>query len=219
MKRKKELEKKAEIVRYNLQLAEGMHDAMSGELTRMLVIVQEGIDASKEEELKRWRKLQNGINKVFQDLHSVMNYLSDDDHKQDDVFHVSLAEHIQATLSESDRRLHDKGFCGHSSLRGVSSAMLNSWNQIIVNLLREIYTNIERYADKSEYSVIVTFSNNAVDIVQVNKCRQKSRRCVTLGARKGLSIYSRLISGQGGFIRYEKDGEEWSFYCMLPLLT
>ena len=66
--------------------------------------------------------------------------------------------------------------------------MLNSWNQIIVNLLREIYTNIERYADKSEYSVIVTFSNNAVDIVQVNKCRQKSRRCVTLGARKGLSI-------------------------------
>lgn len=219
LEKKKELEKKAEIVRYNLQLAEGMHDAMSGELTRMLVIVQEGIDTSKEEELKRWRKLQNGINRIFQDLHSVMNYLSDDDHKQDDVFHVSLAEHIQATLSESDRRLHDKGFCGHSSLRGVSSAMLNSWNQIIVNLLREIYTNIERYADKSEYSVIVTFSNNAVDIVQVNKCRQKSRRCVTLGARKGLSIYSRLISGQGGFIRYEKDGEEWSFYCMLPLLT
>ena len=64
----------------------------------------------KEEELKRWRKLQNGINRIFQDLHSVMNYLSDDDHKQDDVFHVSLAEHIQATLSESDRRLHDKGF-------------------------------------------------------------------------------------------------------------
>ncbi|MGE4644760.1 histidine kinase [Bifidobacterium longum] len=157
LEKKKELEKEAEIVRYNLQLAEGMHDAMSGELTRMLVIVQEGIDASKEEELKRWRKLQNGINKIFQDLHSVMNYLSDDDHKQDEVFHVSLAEHIQATLSESDRRLHDKGFCGHSSLRGVSSAMLNSWNQIIVNLLREIYTNIERYADKSEYSVIVTF--------------------------------------------------------------
>ena len=97
--------------------------------------------------------------------------------------------------------------------------MSNSWNQIIVNLLREIYTNIERYADKSEYSVIVTFSNNAVDIVQVNKCRQKSRRCVALGVRKGLSIYSRLISRQGGFIRYEKDGEEWSFYCMLPLLT
>lgn len=60
LEKKKELEKKAEIVRYNLQLAEGMHDAMSGELTRMLVIVQEGIDASKEEELKRWRKLQNG---------------------------------------------------------------------------------------------------------------------------------------------------------------
>ena len=30
LEKKKELEKKAEIVRYNLQLAEGMHDAMSG---------------------------------------------------------------------------------------------------------------------------------------------------------------------------------------------
>lgn len=65
---------------------------------------------TKEEELKRWRKLQNGINRIFQDLHSVMNYLSDDDHKQDDVFHVSLAEHIQAKMRKVTVGCMTKGF-------------------------------------------------------------------------------------------------------------
>ena len=45
-----------------------------------------------------------------------MNYLSDDDHKQDDVFHVSLAEHITSYIVvKVTVGCHDKGFCGHSS--------------------------------------------------------------------------------------------------------
>ena len=215
----RELKRQAENVRHDLQLAMRLHDGMSGELTRMLIVVQEGLVAMDDDDRRRWETVREGIDVTFHELHAVMDFLSDVGCERVETPLMRLAEHIEEVLTAFDRRLHDKGFSGRSMIYGASEAMENPRNRMVIDLLGEIYTNIERYADtdNASYFIGIILSDDRIELTQTNTCARKNRRHDTLGTGNGLRVYQRLIAEQGGSVRYGKDGDTWSLHCMLQL--
>ena len=215
----RELKRQAENVRHDLQLAMRLHDGMSGELTRMLIVVQEGLDAMDDDDRRRWETVREGIDVTFHELHAAMDFLSDVGCERVETPLMRLAEHIEEVLTAFDRRLHDKGFSGRSMIYGASEAMENPRNRMVIDLLGEIYTNIERYADtdNASYFIGIILSDDRIELTQTNTCARKNRRHDTLGTGNGLRVYQRLIAEQGGSVRYGKDGDTWSLHCMLQL--
>lgn len=221
LRAEKDASDRLRIVKNNIRMASQMHDVLSGSLNRIVLAAQDGRDMTQGDDRLRWLEVADTARLTLHELHSAMDYLEDGSHPDDMAMDISLAECVESAANTYDRHLRDRGFAGDTTIRGITTAALTIDNQEVLDLLHEVYTNIERHSDQafSDYQVIISCTDRQIDIVETNSCRHGKHWTAPLESGYGLSLHACRIAALGGTLRYGSAEEAWSLHGSVPLIN
>ncbi|KFI94577.1 YIP1 family protein [Bifidobacterium stellenboschense] len=239
----------------NTRLASRIHDSASGGLSYIALTAQRelrriGDDAAHAGEREDWRFVNEQALSVLDEIHHVIDLLerplsSDGDGRQVPAApdrHASpdvdlpptprTASHRREDVSTAARaaeaRLARLGFHGRFDLHGETDDDCSAESlTAAANLIDEIAANITRHMspDAGEYRCVITFGENAVEIMETNPIAPQNDAARNAGDGmpdaprphgSGLALHRRIIRGMGGELNTTAEDCDWILYARIP---
>ncbi|MBW3078737.1 hypothetical protein KIH76_05825 [Bifidobacterium sp. 81T8] len=138
---------------------------------------------------------------------------------------VTFPERIHDVLDHGDRYLSRLGFAGDSTLidnpttdKPTDTAdVTHERESAVIDLLRELYTNIAVHGDPSgEYRVVVRRNRDGLSVDQVNDIATRSLLPDKPHSGKGLALHRTWFATLGGSISTSAEDGTWILHAALP---
>jgi glucose-6-phosphate-specific signal transduction histidine kinase len=217
-----ETERQLNRLRRSTAIASQMHDAVSGKLSRIAILAHNVLpDIEQAEERERWLFVGETAEEALVGVRQIIDRLDSDneDPLEGIVESDSLVENIRHLADASDIRLHQQGFDGQSVVRGTTSAGLDSASEELLDLIQELYTNIELHSDQTcntyHFSIIVNADRAIVS--QTNGIKRSLSWNEPVSTGKGLKLHRKTLSALGGVLKTSEEQGQWIVYAVLPL--
>ena len=209
-----------EVYRRDITVASRIHEAVSGNLARIMLESQRLSNDSGERMRLGVEEIQHDAEQVLQDVHAVIDYLDGGDKPAaTSLPAVSCAEALTSVTHSGDRRLRSLGFQGSSDIRGACVMPMDARCELFLEVLRETYTNIEKHAAYKDYRITVMMRDDRLILSQTNLLpHHDERRKEPPPSGRGLALLYKLVHHHGGEMRWTKEEDEWSLFCELPLM-
>lgn len=221
LRRERQIRERLETRQRDIAVAARIHEAVSGNLARILLeeqrlSLQDGGDGKSRSGL---RAIHDDAEQALQDVHAVIDYLDGGDKPEaTSLPAVSCAEALTSVMHSGDRRLRSLGFQGSSDIRGACAVPMDDRCELFLEMLREAYTNIEKHAAYEGYRIAVMMRDDRLILSQTNPLpHHDERRNEPLSSGRGLALLSKLVHRHGGEMRWTKEKDGWSLFCSLPL--
>ena len=228
--RLQELESRARI-------ADAIHDAVTSDLSAAAFVAQRhvgGVSGSPSAavggpvsaaDAEDWRQINEYILSALTNVHRVIDELNmDATVLPGDADGEALANLLQTTMDDGDRRLRKLGF-EITSIRHCAGGKPSASREtagLANNLLREIYANIARHAAPgSKVDLSVMLRPNAIEITQINPMKEgiagADGHDNELPGGHGLASFKKqLESHQGALTTSAQDGS-WTLFTYIPV--
>lgn len=213
--------RRIEQVGRNLLMALTLHDAVSGNLTRILVLSER---MRREHPLEYGRYGIGDVSRFARDAlhetHQIIDILQNPrEIGSGEVGALPLMRLVESAVADHDSRLRGLGYRGGSIVQGENTLSVDGRGYEFVALLREVYANIERHCDPecSPYRVRVIFHDGMVELIQGNGLERTKTRIMPPKSGRGLKLHRNRIQAYGGVLHANPVDGEWRVYCSMPL--
>ncbi|NEG89202.1 hypothetical protein [Bifidobacterium aerophilum] len=138
---------------------------------------------------------------------------------------TAFPDRIRDVLDRGDRYLSQLGFAGESTLidnlpAGKSTDaddVTRERESAVIDLLRELYTDIAVHGDPSgEYHTVVRRNRDGLSVDQVNDIAEHSLLPDKPHSGKGLSLHRTRFAALGGSINTSAEDGTWVLHATLP---
>ncbi|MBW3090189.1 hypothetical protein [Bifidobacterium miconisargentati] len=138
---------------------------------------------------------------------------------------TTFPKRVRDVLEHGDQYLAQLGFTGDSTLidnlpehkTTDSDDVVHERESAVINLLRELYTNIAVHGDPSgEYRVVVRRNRDSLSVDQVNDIATQSLLSDKPHSGKGLSLHRMRFASLGGSISTSAEDGTWILHATLP---
>ncbi|NMM97929.1 response regulator [Bifidobacterium olomucense] len=138
---------------------------------------------------------------------------------------TAFPECVRDVLEHGDQYLAQLGFTGDSTLIDNSTAdepadmdnVTRERGSAVIDMLRELYTNIAVHGDLSgEYRVVVHRNRDGLSVDQVNDIAAQSLLPDKPHSGKGLSLHRSRFAALGGSISASAEDGTWILHATLP---
>ena len=197
-----------------------LHDAVSGSLTRIL-ITAERMKREHPDDYARcgMEDIVGYATDALHETHQAIEMIHGGGSAVNGTGGFTLLRAVQSTASSGDRRLHELGYHGETFIQGECNLQLDDRGYAFIQLLHEIYTNIERHCDPqcSTYRIHLRFADDAVTLLQTNGTATSDQWVAPPESGRGLALHGEQIKAFGGTIRISTNDGQWHCLCTLPL--
>ncbi|MBW3092583.1 hypothetical protein KIH79_06405 [Bifidobacterium sp. 82T10] len=140
---------------------------------------------------------------------------------------VTFPDRVRDVLEHGDRYLAQLGFTGDSTMIDNLSEReptntdgdIHERESAVIDLLRELYTNIAVHGDPSgEYRVVVRHNNDGLIVDQVNDIATQSLLPDKPHSGKGLPLHRSRFAALGGSISTSAEDGTWILHAALPCI-
>lgn len=215
----RQAEQELAIQRRDNQLSRQIHDAVSNDLSRIIMLA----DSHRDD--PNYGEITERAREALRQVHCVIDLLdshpatssSTDNPTEVNTSETSLHEAIKKECQHWDEELHQADFLGTSTVLGEGS-LDKRREQCIRTTVQEAYTNILRHcsAHDDEYSMTIRISEAGVRIMQTNSCRHGVQSVRGVPSGKGLKLHRDEVYALGGqFITSYEDGT-WLLNVYVP---
>ena len=215
-----EIRHQMEQAQLQLMAATLLHDAVSGSLTRIL-ITAERMKRERPDDYARcgMEDIVGYATDALHKTHQAIEMVHGGGSAANGTGRFTLLVAVRATASSGDRRLHELGYHGETLIQGECNRQLDDRGYAFIQLLHEIYTNIERHCDPqcSTYRIHLRFADDAVTLLQTNGTATSEQWVAPPKSGRGLALHGEQIKALGGTIRIGVNDGQWRFFCMMPL--
>ncbi|RSX53724.1 histidine kinase [Bifidobacterium goeldii] len=138
---------------------------------------------------------------------------------------TAFPERIRDVLDHGDRYLSQLGFAGDSTLidnpptdkSTDANDVTRDRESAVIDLLRELYTNIAVHGDPSgEYRVVVRRNRDGLSVDQVNDIAERSLLPDKPHSGKGLPLHRTRFAALDGSISTSAEDGTWILHATLP---
>lgn len=215
-----ETQHQLEQAQLQLMAATLLHDAVAGNLSRILIAAE----CMKQEHPDDY--VHCGMEDIvgyaadaLHETHRAIEMVHSKDSEADRTERFTLLSAVQSTASSGDRELHELGYHGETLIQGECNRQLDDRGYALIQLLHEIYTNIERHCDPrcSAYRIHLQFTDDAVTLLQTNGTATSAQWVAPPESGWGLVLHGEQIKVFGGTIHTSTNDGQWRFFCMMPL--
>lgn len=233
--RLQELESRARI-------ADAIHDAVTGDLSAAAFVAQRHIggnsgnpndsadcaistSAIPATDAEDWRQINEYVLSALTNVHRVIDELNmDTTIIPGDADGEALANLLQTTMDDGDRRLRKLGF-EITSIRhcaGGKPSASRETAELANNLLREIYANIARpAAPGSKVDLSVMLRPNAIEITQINPMKEGIAGADwhdgELPGGHGLASFKKQLESHQGTLTTSTQDGSWTLFAYIPV--
>lgn len=205
----------------DIAIASRIHESVSGSLARIMLETQR-LSGDENAELRRGlMEIQSSAEQALRDTHAVIDYLDDDGMRASKrPPRSSYMETLESVAHSGDRRLCSQGFDGKSVIHGVCLMNVDEQCALSLEILREVYANIEKHAGRkgTGYHVNVVVSGNRFILSQTNSLLHEEHWMEPPRSSRGLELLAKRVRAYGGEMRWAEDDDMWSLFCSLPLV-
>ncbi|KFI51811.1 hypothetical protein [Bifidobacterium biavatii] len=138
---------------------------------------------------------------------------------------ITFPDRVRDVLGHGDRYLAQLGFTGDSTMiDNLPEHKLTDTDDVtreresaVIDLLRELYTNIAVHGDPSgEYRVVVRRNSDGLSVDQVNDIAEHSLLPNKPHSGKGLALHRTRFAALGGSISTSAEDSTWILHATLP---
>ncbi|PJM79010.1 hypothetical protein [Bifidobacterium scaligerum] len=138
---------------------------------------------------------------------------------------ITFPDRVRDVLGHGDRYLAQLGFTGDSTMiDNLPEHKLTDTDDVtreresaVIDLLRELYTNIAVHGDPSgEYRVVVRRNRDGLSVDQVNDIAEHSLLPDKPHSGKGLALHRTRFTSLGGSISTSAEDGTWILHATLP---
>lgn len=217
----KEALHRIEQTQRNQLMASLFHEAISGNLTRIIVSA-ECLQRENPDAYERcgMADIVHYADDALRQTHQAIDMLQRDGMTPDAAKRITVQAAVTSVMASGDRRLHDLEYQGCSDVQGECSQYVGQRSLVFLALLREAYTNIERHCDPhgSTYQVHVRLTDDMASLSQTNGTTKTADWIPAPESGKGLSLLSEQIRRYGGTVNMSTDDGQWHLACSMPLV-
>lgn len=228
--RLRELESRARI-------ADAIHDAVTGDLSAAAFVAQRHVDGVSGSpsaaaggpvsaaDAEDWRQINEYVLSALANVHRVIDELNmDTTIIPGDADGEALANLLQTTMDDGDRRLRKLGF-EITSIRHCAGGKPSASREtagLANNLLREIYANIARHAAPgSKVDLSVMLRPNAIEITQINPMKEGIAGADwhdgELPGGHGLASFKKQLESHQGTLTTSTQDGSWTLFAYIPV--
>ena len=172
-----------------------------------------------------WRQINEYILSALTNVHRVIDELNmDATVLPGDADGEALANLLQTTMDDGDRRLRKLGF-EITSIRHCAGGKPSASREtagLANNLLREIYANIARHAAPgSKVDLSVMLRPNAIEITQINPMKEGIAGADwhdnELPGGHGLASFKKQLESHQGTLTTSTQDGSWTLFAYIPV--
>lgn len=213
----KEFRQRCDLIHRNVMLASKIHNAVSGNLARILIVTQNIVSLDNGRYKEEMECIQNDANQALYDVHEIIDHLDGYGECEEKIQYMDILESV---MSSGDEKLKKLGFNAVSSLSGFYNGLMNEYCDLSLDVLHEVYSNIETHAICSslQCSIELSIIDDCFLLKQTNICPygKEARRNLPVSG-KGLKLLARRVHDSGGILRWGRENGVWSLFCELSL--
>ena len=216
-----ETQRQIEQTQRNQFMASLFHEAVSGNLTRIIVSA-ECIQRKNPDVYERCgiANIVHYADDALRQTHQAIDMLQQNDMVPGAAKRITVQAAVTSVMASGDRRLHDLEYQGCSDVQGECNLCVDQRSLVFLALLREVYTNIERHCDPhgSTYRIHIKLTGDRVLLSQTNGTTRTEDWIPAPESGRGLSLLSKQIRRYGGMVNMSTDDEQWQLSCSMPLV-
>ncbi|MBT1176467.1 hypothetical protein JS532_02665 [Bifidobacterium callimiconis] len=227
---------RAEAMRRDARAASRIHDAVTNNLTYMAMRLdyERSHSGNEEQHAALFDDLYSRTIDTLGEVRTVINMLDGNDGNAEAGSSTatfsscaSFPEYARDVLDHGDRYLSQFGFVGDSTLidnlptdRSTDADdVTRERESAVIDLLRELYTNIAAHgAPSGEYRVVVRRNHDVLSIDQVNDIAEHSLLPDKPHSGKGLSLHCTRFAALGGSVSTSAEDGTWILHATLPYI-
>ena len=219
------------------RIADAIHDAVTGDLSAAAFVAQRhvgGVSGSPSAavggpvsaaDAEDWRQINEYVLSALTNVHRVIDELNmDTTIIPGDADGEALANLLQTTMDDGDRRLRKLGF-EITSIRHCAGGKPSASREtagLANNLLREIYANIARHAAPgSKVDLSVMLRPNAIEITQINPLKEgiagADGHDDELPGGHGLASFKKQLESHQGTLTTSTQDGSWTLFAYIPV--
>lgn len=206
-----ERQRTADLERF--QMARMLHDAVANDITKALLHVD---DPSTQ--INR-ALLHDQLAQALGDTHHVIRMLerTDEPAKAPTTAPTSNWAALTQLLDNAHTELRQAGFDGEVLTAHLNHSVDSTIIELSSSVVRELATNIIKYANRAyPYVITLQFANDTIMLQTTNICRDDPAEH-QYGMGSGLRRHQQQCEFLGGSLEYRRQGNKWSTACTLPL--
>lgn len=195
------------------QMARMLHDAVANDITKALLHVD---DPSTQ--INR-ALLHDQLAQALGDTHHVIRMLerTDEPAKAPTTAPTSNWAALTQLLDNAHTELRQAGFDGEVLTAHLNHSVDSTIIELSSSVVRELATNIIKYANRAyPYVITLQFANDTIMLQTTNICRDDPAEH-QYGMGSGLRRHQQQCEFLGGSLEYRRQGNKWSTACTLPL--
>ena len=205
----------------DMLFASRLHDRVTNDLSFITTTAITRLPRSGSDERQMLEAIIERARHAYDQTHEIIDMLNAPRHGSEKghgctVFR--LQNDLELILADQDEYLQQLGFHGTYDVRSsyINGDVNPQAYLECTSVVREMCNNIRRHCPTGkDYTIRLTFSRNAVNIVEMNTGRMstKPRRHPS----KGLRMHRTIIESLGGSIHAAADGNTWIVRASIPL--
>lgn len=201
-------------MRENQLLAGHLHDAICHKLVVISLLAQNHRDP-RDAEHDDYGAIERQAYDALQDMRALIGMLSETGDENDD---APDDAQLQDWIERNDAVLHRTGLSGRTvvDLSGMRTPPDDETLRTTRTLLREVYTNTMKHADRDhDYRIGLTIDDDAIDIDYANAVKDDPGRKLPGGY--GLRGIDDIVRRRHGSHVHERDRSRWHGHIRIPL--
>lgn len=212
-------ERKLNQARRDNMLARQIHDAVSNDLSRIIMLANAHADDDDYTTIAH--QAQNALHHV----HEVIDMLDSDpstDTRNKQIPRtctLNFLDKMHQQCKAWDSYLQEKGISGLSTIEHSNGYIDERCEECAESIIHEAYTNILRHCQKNdEYYFNIKVSNNGIRITQTNSCNQGQSEIPGAHSGKGIELHRREVESIGGKFITSFEDNTWMLNVFIPSL-
>ncbi|KFI51803.1 histidine kinase [Bifidobacterium biavatii] len=215
--------------------ARSLHDTISNDLAYLILRIDHaetnGMPNSEPEYRQQLRELRDAADRAMTHTHAVIDSLETQPKPQpqpepseaqdetpapipaDDPVSAQQGE-LQSLIDDEETRLESLGFTGDNLLGELRHPLPPDMMRLLTGLLTELYANIAKHADPTEwYAISTSFDANDIRISVSDTSAEHDGK---LGLGSGLDRYRTIIETAGGSFAIRTEQRHWQLDAAIP---
>lgn len=215
------LRHQAHLLQHDETIANTIHDSVTGELSLIARTAQRQMHLGLNNDNQPWTEINEWATNALTDIHRLIDSLDGDaSYKRLKHNNNNFIYDIRSIARQGNDALVAAGINGRVNIQTfVEAAQIHvdsATATLVIELLREIFTNITRHAScQSEYEISILINSDNCTITQINTTEANDSHKRHKG--HGLRYFQRLIEKNGGTMTYGIHISTWTLYAIVPL--
>lgn len=200
-------------------LARQIHDAVSNDLSRIIMLANTHVDDAD------YVTIAHQAQNALQHVHEVIDMLDSasstnvQEKQEPDINNLVFLDELQQQCTNWDSYLQEKGIRGLFTITHDDECIDKHCKECAKSIIHEAYTNILRHCQKDdEYYFDIKIDKRGIYITQTNSCNHGQSGIPGAHSGKGLELHRRDVELLGGKFTTSFEDNTWVLNAFIPSL-